>query len=79
MIDMSSENQEIVNSFKGNNNRKINAKFIQFYKTFGGLDLLISKAHGSAYVATVNYMSSSIPKPDMKFPSSKSNCTDVNK
>ena len=72
MIDMSSKNQEIVNSLIGNNNRKINAKFITFYKTFGGLGLLISKAHGGVYVAITNFSSSSsIPKPDLKFPSSK--------
>ena len=76
---MSSENQEIVNSLIGNTNRKIDAKFITFYKTFDELGLLISKAHDSAYVAIANYSSSSTSKPDLKFPSSKSNCTDLNK
>ena len=79
MTDTSSENQEIVNSLIGNTNRKINAKFITFYKTFGGLGLLISKAHGSAYIAIASYSSSPIPKADLKFPSSKSNCTNLNK
>ena len=46
MTDISSENQEFVNSLTGNTNGKINAKHITFYKTFGGLGLLISKAHG---------------------------------
>ena len=47
-------------------------------KTFGGLGLLISKAKAGAYVAIANDDSSSI-KPDLKFPSSKSNCADLNK
>ena len=33
----------------------------------------------STYVAIANDSSSSIPKPDHKFPSSESNCTDLNK
>ena len=44
MTNIASGNQEIVNSLIGNNNKKVNAKFITFYKTFGGLGLLISKA-----------------------------------
>ena len=62
----------------GNNNKKINAKFITFYKTFGGLGLLISKAQVGAYIAIANDDSSSI-KPDLKFPSSKSNCIVLNR
>ena len=50
-----------------------------FYKTFGGLGLLISKAQPGAYVAIAKDGSGSIPKPDLKFPSSKSNCTGLNK
>ena len=51
-----------------------------FYKTYSGLGLLIiiSKAQAGGYVAITNDGSSSI-KPDLKFPSSKSNCTDLNK
>ena len=79
MTDISSGNQEFVNSLTSNTNLKINAKSITFYKTFGGLGLLISEAHGSAYVAIANYNSSSIPKPDLKFPFSKSKCIDLNK
>ena len=45
MTDISSENQEFVKSLIGNTNEEINAKHITFYKTFGGLVLLISKAH----------------------------------
>ena len=62
----------------GNNNKKINAKFITFYKTFGGLGLLILKAQAGDYLAIANNDSSSI-KPDLKFPSSKSNCAVLKK
>ena len=79
MNDISSENQEFVNSLISNTNRKINAKFITFYKICCGPGLLISKAHRSTYVAMANDSSSLIPKPDIKFPASKSNCTDLNK
>ena len=78
MTNIASGDQEIINSLIGNNNEKVNAKFITFYKTFGGLGLLISKAKSGAYLAIANDDSSSI-KPDIKFPSSKSNCTDLNK
>ena len=78
MTNIASGDQEIVNSLMGNNNGKINSKFITFYKTFRGLGLLISKAQAGTYVAIANDDSSSI-KPDLKFPSSKSNCTILNK
>ena len=77
ITNIASGDQEIVNSLIGNNNGKINSKFITFYKTFGGLGLLISKAQAGACVAIVNDGSSSI-KPDLKFPSSKANCTVLN-
>ena len=77
MTNIASGDQEIINSLIGNNNKKVNAKFITFYKIFGGLGLLISKAQSGAYVAIANDDSSSI-KPDIKFPSSKSNCTVLN-
>ena len=76
MTNISSENQEFINSLIGNFNEKINAKHITFYQTYNGLGLLISNSHGGA---TANDSSSLIPKPDLKFPSSKSNCTDLNK
>ena len=78
MTNIASGDQEIVNSLIGNNNGKINSKFITFYKTFGGLGLLISKAQAGTNVAIANDGSSSI-KPDLKFPSLKSNCTVLNK
>ena len=80
-----SGDQEIVNSLIGNsivdNNKfKINAKHISFYKTHnGGLGLLISKAQVGAYVAIANDSSNLFTEPDLKFPSSKSNCTVLNK
>ena len=43
MTNIASGDQEIINSLIGNNNQKVNAKLITFYKTFGGLGLLISK------------------------------------
>ena len=79
MTNIASGDQEIINSLIGNNNGKINSKFITFYKPFGGLGLLISKTQAGARVAIAKDGSSSIPKPDLKFPSSKSNCTGLNK
>ena len=43
------------------------------------LGLLVSKAQVGSYVAITNDSSGLIPKPDSKFPSSKSNCTVLNK
>ena len=80
-----SGNQEIVNRLIGNSvidngKLKINAKHISFYKTHsGGLGLLISKAQSGSYVAIANDSSNLFPEPDLKFPSSKSNCTALNK
>ena len=79
MTNIAKVNQEFVNSIIGNTNGKITAKLITFYRTYSGLGLLILKAHVSPYLAIANDSSSSIPKPDLKFPSSKSNCTDLNK
>ena len=78
MTNIASGDQEIVNGLIGNNDGKINSKFITFYKTLGDLGLLISKAQAGSYIAIANDGSSSI-KPDLQFPSSKSNCTDLNK
>ena len=58
---------------------KNNGPSLTFYKTHSGLGLLISRAHIDSYVAIANDNSSLIPKPDSKFPSSKSNCTVLNK
>ena len=80
-----SGDQEIVisligNSIVDNGKLKISAKHISFYKTHsGGLGLLISKAQSGSYVAIANDSSNLFPEPDLKFPSSKSNCTALNK
>ena len=79
MTNIASGDQEFVDSFIGDTIKKINAKFITFYKTYGGLGLLISKARIGSYVARANDGSSSVPKPNIKFPSSKSDCTYLNK
>ena len=51
-----------------------------FYKTHsGGLGLLISKAQVGSYIAIANDSSNLFSEPDLKFPSSKSNCTALNK
>ena len=77
MTNIASGDQLFVNSLIGNSDQKSNSKFITFYKTYSGLGLLISKAQSGSYVAIANDDSSSI-KPDLKFPSSKSNCTILN-
>ena len=80
-----SGDQEIISSLIGNSvidngKLKINAKHISFYKTHsGGLGFLISKAQSGSYVAIANDSSNLFPEPDLKFPSSKSNCTALNK
>ena len=78
MTNIASGDQLFVNSLIGNSDKTANSKFITFYRTYSGLGLLISKAQSGSYVAIANDGSSSI-KPDLKFPSSKSNCTILNK
>ena len=41
--------------------------------------MLISKVQSGSYVAIANDSSNLFPEPDLKFPSSKSNCTALNK
>ena len=85
ITDIASGDQEIVNSLMGNSivdngKLEINAKHISFYKTqSGGLGLLISKAQSGSYVAIANDSSNLFPEPNLKFTSSKSNCTVLNK
>ena len=74
---IASVNQLFFNSIIGNHNRNT-AKSITFYKTHSGLGLLILTAHDGSYVSVANDDSSLI-KSDYKFPSSKSNCTILNK
>ena len=76
MNNIASGNHPFLNSIIGNNNGNT-ARFIAFYKNNTGLGLLISNSYGS-YVTVANNDSGFIP-PDYKFPSSKSNCTLLNK
>ena len=78
MTNIASGNQEFINSLIDNTTERLNAKFISFYRTYSGLGLLISKGQVGSYLIIANDGSSSI-NPDLKFPSSKSNCTDLNK
>ena len=78
MTNIASGAQLFVNSLIGNSDQTTTSKFITFYRTYSSLGLLISKAQSGSYVAIANDDSSSI-KPDLKFPSSKSNCTILNK
>ena len=67
-----------INSIIGNNNGN-KAKYITFYRTYSSLGLLISTSyHEGSNVAVANDGSTFI-NPDYKFPSSKSNCTILNK
>ena len=79
MTDIASENQSFFNSIIDNTTERITAKLITFYRTYSGLGLLISKAQVGSYIAIANDNSSLIPKPDSKFPSSKSYCSVLNK
>ena len=49
MTNIASGDQEIVNNLIGNAIERINAKFITFYKPFGGLGLLNLKAQLRSY------------------------------
>ena len=69
-------NFPFLNSIIGNNNGNT-ARFIAFYKTNSGLGLLISNSYAS-FVTMANDDSGFI-SPDYEFPSSKSNCTILNK
>ena len=70
---IASGNNPLLNGIIGNS-----IKYIAFHKTHSGLGLLIPKAYGGSYVAVANDNSSFIGL-DYKFPSSKSNCTILNK
>ena len=64
-----------MNAIIGNHNRST-AKSITFYKTHSGLGLLITYNGSQMLVANDD---STLIWPDYKFPSSKSNCTILNK
>ena len=73
-----------LNSIASGNNLLLNGiignsiKYIAFFKTHSGLGLLISKAHDGSYVVVANNNSRFIGL-NYKFPSSKSDCTILNK
>ena len=79
MTNIASGNQSFFNGIIGNTTERITAKLITFFRTYSSLGLLISKAQVGSYIAIANNDSSLIPKPDSKFPSSKSNCAVLNK
>ena len=67
-----------LNSIIGNNNGN-RAKHITFYKTHSGLGLTIPTGYYSGSRVSVANNDSTYINPDYKFPSSKSNCTTLNK
>ena len=71
--DIASGNNLLLNGIIGNS-----IKYAAFYKTLCSLGLLISMVYSGSYVAVANDDSSFIGL-DYKFPSSKSNCTILNK
>ena len=73
MNNIASGNNILLNGIIGNS-----IKYRAFYKTHSSLGLLISKARNGSYVAVANDNSSFIGL-DYSFPSSKSNCTILNK
>ena len=76
MNNIVSGNYPFLNSIIGNTNGNT-ARFIAFYKTNSGLGLSISNSYGS-YMTVAND-DSGFAFRDSKFPSSKSNCTFLNK
>ena len=75
---IASGNYLFLNGIIGNSNDRNIAKLIAFYKTHSGLGLIISTAYNGSYLSVANDDSTLIG-PDYKFPSSKSNCTILNK
>ena len=73
-----------LNSIASGNNLLLNGiignsiKYVAFYKTHSGPGLLISTAYNGSYVTVADDDSSSIGL-NYKFPSSKSDCTILNK
>ena len=73
MNSIASGNNLLLNGIIGNS-----IKYIAFYRTHSRLGLLISKAHDGSYMVVANDNSSFI-RLNYKFPSSKSDCTILNK
>ena len=74
-----------LNSIASGNNLLLNGiignsiKYVAFYKTNSGLGLLVSTAYHSGSYVTISNDDSSFIGLDYKFPSSKSDCTILNK
>ena len=75
---IASGNFIFLNGIIGNSNDRNLAKLIAFIKTHSDLGLIISTAYNGSYVSVAND-DSTLVWPDYKFPSSKSNCTILNK
>ena len=75
---IASGNYLLLNGIIGNSNDTNYSKHILFYKTNSGLGLAISTAYNGSYVTVAND-DSTLMYLDYKFPSSKSNCTILNK
>ena len=75
---IASGNFIFLNGIIGNSNDENFAKLIAFYKTHRGLGLIITTAHNGSFVVVAND-NSSLVLSNYKFPSSKSNCTILNK
>ena len=75
---IASGNFIFLNGIIGNLNDRNQAKLIAFYKTHSSLGLIISTAYNGSFVSVGND-DSTLVGPDYKFPSSKSNCTILNK
>ena len=69
---------EFLNGIIGNSNDENYAKLIAFYKTHCGLGLIVTASHNGTFVVVAND-NSSLLFPYLKFPSSKANCTILNK
>ena len=75
---IASENYLLLNGIIGNSIDRNLAKLVAFNKTHSCLGLIISTAYNGSYVSVAND-DSTLVWPDYKFPSSKSNCTILNK
>ena len=54
MTNIASGDQLFVKSLIGNSDETANSKFINFYRTYSGLGLLISKVQSGSYVAVAS-------------------------
>ena len=75
---IASGNYLLLNGIIGNSIDRNYSKLMAFYKTHTGLGLAISTVYNGDFVSVANDNNTLIV-PDYKFPSSKSNCTILNK